>query len=361
MSKQGCALLIVVLATASVAWGQPAISDHDGTIARGGELTLQGTGFGTKATPSPYKFDDFENGTVGQDLNGWNFSTSDGINPEYSDEYVRPASNRSAVCIYENGQYLSSFGTYRSEGLASVYMDFWVLFADEARLSRNHKLYRLYSGTTQGRPNQYLQLQCDDATPVARFTNDYVDGTYSEVHHHTDWHPTEALNNWVHLQFYLNQSDAGEANGILQAWFDCGDRVDRTDYKTRDTSYTDDWHSLWFGNYMGNEADSHCPAIDNAHVYFDDVYIDITRARVEIGDNADYESCTHREIQIPVSWGSSEITVAANPGSFANGSEAYVFVIDQDGRVSNGHGPIEVRGDVDPQSPGKPTKPWLVN
>jgi len=36
----------------------------------------------------------------------------------------------------------------------------------------------------------------------------------------------------------------------------------------------------------GVEADS----------YFDDIYIDDSWARTEVGDNATYDNCTHREI-----------------------------------------------------------------
>jgi hypothetical protein len=68
--------------------------------------------------------------------------------------------------------------------------------------------------------------------------------------------------------------------------------------------------------------------------YVDDVYIDDTWQRVEIGDNATYSSCTHREIQIPTAWSDTSITATLNQGSFENGSTGYVFVIDEDGNAN---------------------------
>ena len=71
-------------------------------------------------------------------------------------------------------------------------------------------------------------------------------------------------------------------------------------------------------------------------MWIDDVYIDITRARVMIGDNAVYANCTNREIQIPTAWATDEVTVTENDGAFTAGDTAYLFVINSDGEVSDG-------------------------
>ena len=63
--------------------------------------------------------------------------------------------------------------------------------------------------------------------------------------------------------------------------------------------------------------------------YYDDIYIDSTLARVEIGNSTNYYSSTHRELQIPVSWNNTTITVELNQGSFQAGQEVYLFVINE--------------------------------
>ena len=81
---------------------------------------------------------------------------------------------------------------------------------------------------------------------------------------------------------------------------------------------------------MSNSSDG------NGNLFFDDVYIDKTWARIEIGNKADYNSCTKREIQIPITWNSNSIKFKINQGAFQKGEAAYLFVIDQDGTPSVG-------------------------
>ncbi len=60
--------------------------------------------------------------------------------------------------------------------------------------------------------------------------------------------------------------------------------------------------------------------------YFKDVYIDNTWARVLIGDSNNPIYATQTEIQLPVTWSDTSITIEANRGEFANFSGKYVFV-----------------------------------
>lgn len=93
------------------------------------------------------------------------------------------------------------------------------------------------------------------------------------------------------------------------------------------------WDSFWLGqweNDIGSEVNA----------YFDDVYFDTTWQRVEIGDNATYASCTHREIQIPTVWADGSITFTANTSGFTSaeqGAGLYLFVVDSTGAASSGY------------------------
>jgi hypothetical protein len=77
---------------------------------------------------------------------------------------------------------------------------------------------------------------------------------------------------------------------------------------------------------------------NNALINYDDIYVDNTWSRVVIGDQPTYSASTHREIQIPYSWDASgtAIGIVVNQGTFANGTKAYLFVIDSDGNISDG-------------------------
>jgi len=73
-----------------------------------------------------------------------------------------------------------------------------------------------------------------------------------------------------------------------------------------------------------------------AYVYFDDVYMDITWSRVMLGNASTFNACTHREPLIPTAWSTSSITAYFNQGSFSNGQNVYVFVVDSTGAASPG-------------------------
>jgi len=69
----------------------------------------------------------------------------------------------------------------------------------------------------------------------------------------------------------------------------------------------------------------------------DDIYVDSTQSRVEICNSSNYSNATHCEIQIPETWTDSSVQINVNQGSFDNGSEAYLFVVDSNGNVSSGY------------------------
>jgi hypothetical protein len=97
--------------------------------------------------------------------------------------------------------------------------------------------------------------------------------------------------------------------------------------------------SLKIGWYLGNNL-----LTGNTTLYYDDIYMDNTFSRVEIGNNSVYERCTHREIQIPISWKNDHIKFKANINAFKNGENLYLFVFNEDnvGNTSQGH-PLLVR------------------
>ena len=74
------------------------------------------------------------------------------------------------------------------------------------------------------------------------------------------------------------------------------------------------WENVWVGQYLGHDADDLCAGIGDSYAYWDDVYIDTTQARVEIGDAPTYAASRHREIQLPTAWSDSSITRHGEPG-----------------------------------------------
>jgi hypothetical protein len=66
-------------------------------------------------------------------------------------------------------------------------------------------------------------------------------------------------------------------------------------------------------------------------VWVDEVYLDTTQARVELGDAPTWGACTKRSPQPAVSWSDESVTIAVNPGDLSG--PAYAFVVRADGAI----------------------------
>jgi hypothetical protein len=95
------------------------------------------------------------------------------------------------------------------------------------------------------------------------------------------------------------------------------------------------WQHFQFQNYFDDNYGSDMG--QRADFFYDDIYIQFgTQARVEIGNDPNYDRCTLLETQVPTQWSTSGITVKVNHGSFTPGSTVYMFVVRQDGSRSAG-------------------------
>ena len=141
---------------------------------------------------------------------------------------------------------------------------------------------------------------------------------------------------WHRVELYL---DEGSINGqeIIQMWYDGADygQGDNS-YGTPSNDQSGDacigkdiklgYYHDWFMDERGEDM--------WRAIYFDDVYVDSTQARVELGNSNQWETCTHREIQVPTSWGDTELSVTINAGTFVADDDVYLYVVDREGNVN---------------------------
>jgi len=131
---------------------------------------------------------------------------------------------------------------------------------------------------------------------------------------------------------------------------------------TRTSSYPDPFRWMHFGYFETNNLN---PGHE-VHTYWDDIYIDDSWARVEIGDQPVYSNCTHLEAQKIVSWNSDRIDFITNNGSFSQGDTAYLYVIDAAGNNNDQGveitigGTTIIRADVDQNSTVNSTDAMLT-
>ncbi|MDD2735981.1 MAG: hypothetical protein PHF56_18765 [Desulfuromonadaceae bacterium] len=77
-------------------------------------------------------------------------------------------------------------------------------------------------------------------------------------------------------------------------------------------------------------------------MYFDDMYIDNSLARVELCNTPTWATRTYCEIQPATAWVVDKITVNFNRGGFTDGQKVYVYVVDSNGVVSSDVSPFTI-------------------
>ncbi|MCD4791910.1 MAG: T9SS type A sorting domain-containing protein [Bacteroidales bacterium] len=150
---------------------------------------------------------------------------------------------------------------------------------------------------------------------------------------------------WVRMEYFIDMGTRGNTDGKFLYWFHDPESVTPTIHAVEELQFENiimlkaeestTYRYPIFGGFSGD-------GMDNLITYWDDMLVQVgTRSRVEIGDNPDWNYCTHREIQIPTAWSNNSITITANQGSFQDDDTAYLFVVDENGTVSNGY-PITI-------------------
>ena len=165
---------------------------------------------------------------------------------------------------------------------------------------------------------------------------------------------------WHSIQVeYGEGSAAGQANGSMKLWVDGALRDSTT---TLDTNNPADGGMVNKRPYIIGFYDSWSPSdasVSNMYAYYGDIYVDSSWARVEIGNAASYNACTHREMLVPTAWSANSISARVNQGSFTTGQPAYIYVVDSSGRV-NASGLTAVIGGGTITPPSAPTNLRVV-
>jgi len=92
----------------------------------------------------------------------------------------------------------------------------------------------------------------------------------------------------------------------------------------------------------------------NSFRYFAGIYMDITPARVMLGDNSVYENCTIMEPQIPISWNNHTISCTVNLGAHPDVGNAYLYVFDSNGQHNSPGYTVALGDGSSNEPPGKP-------
>jgi hypothetical protein len=322
----------------SVGYGPIAVPGFGISNVSANLTTITGNGFGTHSLDIESIDSTIEGGTVSSDFAKTGWSNNWGwANHKYATDQKHSGSKSLKVTV----------GGSNYNGVLSYRLPQPVLAGEELFLS----YWVRYSGSSAG---QWKMLRVsgnetivDGAQEIALF-NWFALQQQLVVHPSTANDQTFWLDEpdrpaadatWYRKDVYISGSSTNTANGtIVETLIHPGSAISTftaSNVKTHVASGDDLEYIIW-QNYLGNGN-------TGADIWTDDIYIQKgTRARVEIGDNVDFDSCTHREIQVPSAWSNSSITITPRRGSFNAGSSVYVFVVGDDGVASSGYGPVTV-------------------
>lgn len=332
------ALAVGLLTLSGPAFGVPTVVDVTGTLQSGSTMTVMGSDFGAKEPAAPILWETFDDGADGEWLDtddDWPSYTGPGAGTRYSS--VSPHSG--GLCVHNYVQQDDpddqEFGTN----------NFHFAEADEIYYSYVHR----HEGTDvgpgvqkNGRINATGNLY--NGPGVVALSDSYVyyhpgdDAVYPEDDDGTGRYFSGSVlgsSDWTRHQIFGRLSQpAGTANGLILVSVG-SERKSFANIVSRNAGESFRYSSVILGTMFANIND-----VPGAHheMYVDDVYIDSTRARVELCTGSPWDDRGVCNPQPPTSWMNGTIDATVNTGQWQGGQTVYVYVIDADGVASvNGH------------------------
>jgi hypothetical protein len=353
-------MIFIAAVIPAISLAAQAISGVSGDITEGSQITISGSGFGTKTQAEPLVWDTYANGTVTTNASIGTWADIGDLIANSS--ITRPHRTTSAYCNM-NGEKWCCYDTGHPS--SRWFMQYWFYLGanfnfsgvDQSSLS-NVKFLRM---AVPGDPpetftmvfmnafdvianNEYMAAplagtNCNESScwnPVVPGTNwvnelfGHSPGSYIDPWNLGRYHFQNdmAKQSWHCMQFEYVEGTVNNYDGHIKWWMDGKSLLDKAIL----TGYDHDIRNRHIGFYNAHNAGG-----SNADFSLADPYADNTLSRIEIENASAYNNCTHRDIQPPTAWNNSSATITLNQGSFNNGDTAYVFVVDSTGVVSSGY------------------------
>ncbi len=353
-------IFILSLFSSLQAFAQPQISGISGNLVHGSNITITGSGFGIKNPAKPLYWADFE--TSINPTNLGQKTTWDWINPQMAFSNVQTPPNSTQSVRWNAGWNSNGACGSQNSDTGGVALlgehNFMYIFVKRhydfnwQAIPWNHKIFRFWRIGASNNSHTGYNGGANSGRSGAEYT-----GT------DTDWHAESVPSNtWITQELIYKTSDINIENGVWKYFRWCvGDPactqsggesgggipwkvMDRSDQRHR----TDTWPNKYNQFYLQDDISNESICRSGLWIYYDDIYMDSTWARVMIGNASTLAASTIREIQIPSSWSYDTITITLNRGAFTNFNNAYLYVIDANSNINaNGY----------PLCPGCPKAP----
>jgi hypothetical protein len=341
--------------------GTPAISSRSGTFAHGEEVILSGADFGGGDRVSELTYDDFNRSPMSTSatIGTWQGYFSSLGNPQTTDTVQRHARSPRVLAKNfdeEGGNYRCAVQSLNSVLSRSWFAQYWLRLVDFSwgttsyvgpsgntdDYLANVKVFRVWN---PGSVNEnFVMATRHGGDGVVFAAVEYISNyaipafTQSDVSK-----PDMSDGNWHCMQLeFVDSSAANVRDAWYRFWFDGQLKMEyygflgKEDYDVDKRMYEIGYYNSWGPGQGTTKAPN--------WMYMHDAYCSPTLARVELGNNSVYGDCTAREIQIPLAWSSTEISIQVNAGAFADGASVYLFVVDELGTPSAGF-PVSIVGE----------------
>ncbi|MFW6103805.1 MAG: hypothetical protein ACOC59_01930, partial [Bacteroidota bacterium] len=322
-----CFLSVVILAgLLGESYASPSITGVSGSIVDRSSIVIGGSSFGSNSLDIEWTGDNIEAGAVGDNFSKkkWAVDGTVGSTAFYPTKYTDTkvhSGSQSLISQYPEESYYGSGYQYdHGSVFGTIYASWWVYF-DHVDSQGQWKKWRLSPGVGWNRYEGEIEQgdfyeasgECRQAL-VNLFCNaGPYDECFPDSNYGNRWTDCTPNNAWRRIELYAKESsEAGARDGVFiyMVHPQSGLVETRKDWDgtviTRAEGVTERWRYMKFQNYWGNISGGDGT---KEKIYVDDIFIQIgSQARVEIGDNATWTHCTHREIQIPTAWSDTEIT-----------------------------------------------------
>lgn len=325
-----------------------------GGYAHGDLVTITGTGFGTKAVAKPFLWAPFDSSINPSPLGrktSWDlieymaYAAGEGIAGGALKSLVagnNPVGDGGTV--WTAGAWTTGYGFSWNDAGQKFYLFRRNKRSFDIDHTLNYKTLRLWSAN-QTYPNWYLShsnggWNCEDIAGV----NSFPYGSYGDQ---VDLDQPNAqiiaargsANVWRSEEF-LTQANSSNAlaDGSLKHYvvgYGLAAQIPFHDYADHYFKIKDDtWSAAMVECFAAHDIlDAGIYAPSDWTVWYDDIYLDNTWARVMLGNSVTYSACTFLAPQPPTAWSDTSVTVSLNLAGFPSGSTRYLHVLDDTNTV----------------------------
>jgi len=336
----------------SLVAGAPSITGVVGSMNQGSTVTITANSIGENATI--YSWDTFESGGNGDPLAGndpiigfpWSLLHPSSNTPvaAYSTERAQSGSVSAKIAWKEpgwSGYSINAFGWAGKGPLQQLYISFWeyhdILRSDGQVAppdNLNQKLMFTYGDHTPQEVQQWLPVVTNKGGSTFFLLSITQNNPPLTEYWDVGLGYMAKVKNWQRWETFVKfDNPSSHSTGEAKVWRNGVLHFSRENYHNNNVPGTAGFiDDLRIGHMFQGFA-----SMTYARSYFDNVYVASSKARVELGDNQNYLSCSERIVQIADSWSGNTIVIdSLRTDGFGQGQTAWLFVIDENGAVSAG-------------------------